>query len=102
MNSRRLIRSLAPDVPDTLIGHRGVHNGIRDRAVTHEGLQRSCLNPSARQGVTSGMAQHVRMDREGQLSGHAKPFNQLLGAVDGQGSLALGQEHEVSVRVLAP
>jgi hypothetical protein len=30
------------------------------------------------------------MDREWQLCGHAKPFNQLLGAVDGEWRLALG------------
>ena len=39
---------------------------------------------------------------KGSLSGHAKPFNQLLGAVDGKRRLALGQEHEVGVRMLAP
>ena len=32
-------------------------------------------------------SQHVGMDREWQLSGHAQPFNQLLGAVDGKGRL---------------
>ena len=47
-------------------------------------------------------AGHVSVDRKWQLSGLAKPFNQLLSAVDGKGSLALGQEHEVRVRMLAP
>jgi hypothetical protein len=42
------------------------------------------------------------MDPEWHLCGLAKPFNQLLGAIDGQGSLALGQEHEVSMWVLTP
>src|SRR3954452_12611009 len=47
------------------------------------------------------MAQHVGMDREWQLSRLAKPFNQLLGTVDREWRLALGQEHEVCVRMLA-
>jgi len=51
--------------------------------MAHEGLQRSRIDPSARQGVSSRMAQHVSMDREWQLSGRAKPFYELLGAVDG-------------------
>jgi hypothetical protein len=35
-------------------------------------------------------AQHVNMDREWQLSGLDKPFNQLLSAIDGKRRLALG------------
>jgi len=70
--------------------------------MAHEGLQRSCIDSTGRQGVARSMSQHVSMDREWQLSGPATPFNQLLGAVDRKRCLALGQEHEVSVRVLAP
>jgi len=58
--------------------------------MAHKGLQRPRIDPASRQGVSGGMAQHVRMDREWQLSGLAKPFNQLLGTVDGKGRLALG------------
>jgi hypothetical protein len=42
------------------------------------------------------------MDLERQLSGHAEPFYELLGTVDGKGRLAFGQEHEVRVRMLTP
>ena len=94
--------AFAPDVSNPLVGHRGVDHGVRDRAMAHEGLQRSGVDPAGSQGVSGGMAQHVGVDREWQLSGHAKPFNQLLGAVDRKWRLALGQEHEVGVRVLAP
>ena len=70
--------------------------------MAHKGLQRPCIDPTAGQGIASRMTQHVSVDREWQLSSHAKPFNKLLGAVDRQGGLALGQEYEVSVRMLAP
>ena len=50
--------------------------------MAHERLQRSCIDSTGRQGVASGMSQHVGMDREWQLSGLAKPFYELLGAVE--------------------
>jgi hypothetical protein len=50
------------------------------------------VDPSTSQGVPRSMTQHVRMDREWQLSSHAKPLNKLLGAVDGERRLTLGQE----------
>ena len=71
-------------------------NGVRNRAMAHESLQRPCIDSTGRQGVASGVPQHVSMDREWQLSGHAKPLYQLLCAIDGQRSLSLGQEHEVA------
>src|SRR5215831_14615323 len=74
--------SLAPDVSDPLVGHRGVDNGVGDRAMAHEGLQGPRIDSTSRQGVASRMPEHVGMDREWQLSGHAKPFNQLLRAID--------------------
>jgi len=51
--------------------------------MTHECLQRPCIDSTSRQGVASRMAQYVSMNWEWQLSGHAKPFYELLGAVDG-------------------
>ena len=68
--------------------------------MAHEGLQGPRIDSPSRQGVASRMPEHVGMDREWQLSGHAKPFNQLLRAIDRQRCLALGQEHEVRVRML--
>jgi hypothetical protein len=35
----RRAASSAPDVSDPLVGHRGVNNGVRDRAMAHESLQ---------------------------------------------------------------
>ncbi len=75
--------SLAPDVSDALVGYRSVDNRVRDGAMAHECLQRPRIDPAAGQGVPGSVAQHVSVDREWQLSGHAKPFNQLLGTVDG-------------------
>jgi len=76
-------RSFAPDVSNPLVSYRGVDDRVRDRAMAHECLQRPCIDSSGRQGVASGVAQHVSMDREWQLSGLAKPFYELLSAVDG-------------------
>ena len=42
------------------------------------------------------------MNREWQLDGLAKPFYELLGAIDREGRLALGQEHEIGMGMLAP
>ena len=51
--------------------------------MAHEGLQRPGINSTTRQGVASSVPQHVSMDREWQLSSHAKPFYKLLGTIDG-------------------
>jgi hypothetical protein len=58
--------------------------------------------PPTGQGVARSVALHVRVDRDWRLSGHAKPFYQLLGAIDGQRRLPLRQEYEVCVGMLAP
>jgi hypothetical protein len=47
--------SLAPDVTDALVSDRGVNDGVRDRAMPHEGLQRPCIDSTSRQGVAGGM-----------------------------------------------
>jgi hypothetical protein len=50
-------------------------------------------------GAAEGLvAQHVRMDREWQFSGLAKPLYHLLSAMDRKGRLALREEHEIRVR----
>ena len=49
--------------------------------MAHKGLQRPRVDPSTSQCVPRSMTQHVRMDREWQLSSQAKPFYELLGAV---------------------
>ena len=41
------------------------------------------------------------MDREWQLGGLAKAFNELLCAIDGKRGFPLGKEHEVGVGMLA-
>ena len=44
----------------------------------------------AARSVTGGsIPQHVSMDRESQLSGHAEPFYELLGTVDGKARFPL-------------
>ena len=50
--------------------------------MAHEGLQCPRIDSTSRQGVASGMSQHVSVDREWQLSGLAKPFYELLSTID--------------------
>jgi len=50
--------------------------------MANEGLQRPCIDSAGCQGVASSMPQHVSMDREWQLSGLAKPFYELLSAIN--------------------
>jgi hypothetical protein len=57
--------------------------------MAHEGLQRSRIDSSGRQRVAGSVPQHVSMGREWQLGGLAKPFYELLGAVDGKRRLPL-------------
>jgi len=68
--------------------------------MTHKSLQRSCIDFTSRQGVASSMPQHVRMDREWQLSGLAKPFYELLRAVttDHARWLAVTADHARQLR----
>ena len=54
--------------------------------MAHKGLQCPRIDSAGCQGVSRSMAQHVSMYPEWQLSSLAKPFNQLLGAVDGMRS----------------
>jgi hypothetical protein len=75
--------SLPPNIADSLISDRSVNNRVRDRAMAHECLKRSCIDSTGRQGVPGSVPQHVRMDREWQFGGHAKPFYELLSAIDG-------------------
>ena len=70
--------------------------------MAHECVKSPCIDSTGRQGVTSRMPQHVSMDRERQLSGLAKPFYKLLSPVDGKRCFPLGQEHEISMRMLTP
>jgi hypothetical protein len=70
--------------------------------MAHKGLQRPCIDSAGRQGVSSSVAQHVGMYLEWQLSGLAKPLYELLGTIDGEGRLALRQEHEICMGMLAP
>ena len=49
--------------------------------MAHECLKSPCIDSTSRQGVSRSVAQHVSMDLEWQLSGHAEPFYELLGTV---------------------
>jgi hypothetical protein len=51
--------------------------------MAHEGLQDPCIDTAACQGVAGRVAQHVGVDREGEASGLAEAFYELLRAIDG-------------------
>ena len=68
---------------------------VSQNQMTHEYLKRPSIDSTGRQSVSRSMAQHVSVDLEWQICGLAKPFNQLLGAVDGKRRLTLRQEHEI-------
>jgi len=50
----------------------------------HERLQRAGVYPAPGKGISCAVAKHVDVDGKGQSGGLAKPFNELLSAVDGQ------------------
>jgi hypothetical protein len=84
--------SLAPDGSNTLVGYRGVDDGIRDRAMAHEGLQCPGIDSPGGQGVARSMAQHVGMNREGYLGLNASPLDQLGEAGNREWGAALTDE----------
>jgi hypothetical protein len=57
----------------------------------HESLERPCVDATARQGVAGRVPQHASMDREWHLSGHAKPFDELLSATGRKASTCFFQ-----------
>jgi hypothetical protein len=65
---RQLAFLFAPNVSDSLVSYRRVDDGVRNRAMAHKGLERSCIDSAGRQGVASSMAQHVGVDPERQSS----------------------------------
>ena len=67
----------------------------------HERLEGARIDATACQPEARRVAQNVHMDRELEASGHAKALDELLRAIDGQRGFALGQEQELTVRVLA-
>jgi hypothetical protein len=74
--------SLAPDVSYPLVGDLRIDHRVRDRAMPHEGLQRPRIDSTRRQSVASSVPQHMSMDWKWQPGGLAKPFYELLSAVD--------------------
>jgi len=52
--------------------------------MAHERLQRAGIYAAPGKGIASAVAQHVDVDGKGQPGGLTKPFNELLGAIDGQ------------------
>ena len=58
----------------------------------HKRLERPGIDTSARKGISSAVAKRVDVNWEGKSSGLAKPFNELLSAIDGEGCTALADE----------
>ena len=83
---------LLPDVAQLLIGNSRIDRRVRDRTMTHEGLQRAGIYPASGKGIASAVAKHVDVNWEGKSSGLTKPFKELLGAIDGQRCAALADE----------
>jgi hypothetical protein len=52
-------------------------------SATHECLKGACIDSAARQRVARRVPQHVGVDRECEAGGLAKPFYELLSAIDG-------------------
>ena len=51
--------------------------------MAHERLEGACIDAAASQGVARPVPQHVGVDRECEAGGLAKPFYELLSAIDG-------------------
>ena len=69
--------------------------------MAHERLEGTRIDSAARQSVARRVAQHVNVDGECEASGHAKAFYKPLRAIDRQWRLALRQEQERAIRILA-
>ena len=87
---RKLPGSVPPKVLESHRGKLRITDRVLDVLVTQVVLDRTCIVPIVGQFITCSMTQHVSMDREWQLSSHAKPFYQLLGAVNRRASAIVG------------
>src|SRR3954463_5149765 len=75
--SNGLLVFVLPEILEPLRGQLGVPCRVLDVAMAQPFLNGSCVVPLVGQLKAASVAQHVRMDREGDLGRHADPC-QLL------------------------
>jgi len=75
---------------------------VLDVLVPEVSLQGPGIVPLVRQSEAAGMAQHMRMGLETQLSGRAGAFHHAGKAGGGERRAALGREDERRPRILLP
>src|SRR3954465_7596332 len=90
--SSSLLVFVLPEILEPLRGQLGVPCGVLDVAMAQPLLNGSCVVPIVGQLKAASVAQHVRMDREGELGRHADPCQLLAEAGRGHRRQALGGE----------
>ena len=65
--------------------------------MTHDDLQRPRVHAAPCQGIASGVAKHMHVDGKFEASSPAKPFDELLCAIDGYRRPAFAEEEETAM-----
>jgi hypothetical protein len=95
------LRSASPKVLEPVGRHLGVPDRMLDVPVAEVVLQSPCVVAIIGELKTTGMAQHVWVDRERHLGSLADPLDEAVEADGTDWSAALGNEHVSLFRVFA-
>ena len=86
-------QSVLPEPIKAVGAQLGIAHRMHDAAVTEEVLQRAGVDAVIRQLEPAGMAQHVRMNREGQFGQFSSPADHFEEPVPRHRPTAFGIEH---------
>jgi hypothetical protein len=76
---RRLLASVLPEILEPIRRHFGVANRVLDILMAHIVLEGSSVMSIVGELVTSGVSEHVRMNREWELGSFSGPRDHLQG-----------------------
>src|SRR5262249_10696513 len=95
-------QSVLPEPIKAVGAQLGIAHRMHDVAVTEEVLQRAGVDAVIRQLEPAGMAQHVRMNREGQVRQFSSPPSHFEDPVPRHRPTAFGIEHMAAFQVPPP
>src|SRR5262249_4430438 len=94
--------SILPEPVETIGAQFGIPHRVHDVAVAQEVLQRASIDTVIRQFEPAGVAEHVRMNREGQFGQLSSPADHFEEPGPCYRPTAFRIEYEATLRVLPP
>ena len=92
--------SVLPEILEPIRRHFGVANRVRDIFMAHIVLEGSRVMPIVGELVTSGVPEHVRMNREWELGSFSGPSDHFQGSGSRGWTASLGDEDISSLHIL--